>query len=114
MNKIFKYNIFTDNKNCVYAVSSFAGKTVRGVAKCNPNDTFDFESGKKLAIARCASKIATKRFKRACAKHDEAIRLYDAAVKYLHEMEEYEQRAKAELNDALFDEAEVKAEICNK
>lgn len=114
MSKNFKYRVFSDNKNWVYAVSSFAGKTVRGIAKCNPEDEFDFETGKKLAIARCATKIAKKRFARACEKHDEAIAMYTAAKKYLIEMEEYEDNALNELNEALFNEDNIRAEISNK
>jgi hypothetical protein len=51
----------TDNK--IIATSSFAGKTVKGVAKCDPVDTFSVESGEELAAARCNSKISAKRVK---------------------------------------------------
>ena len=65
------YRIY-ETPNKVIAVSSFAGQTVRGVAKCNPADEFDPEKGTALAIARCDTKIAEKRMKRACSKVDEA------------------------------------------
>lgn len=58
-----KYRIYTNGKNIVVAVSSYGGEKVRGVAKCAPEDGFDLEKGKKLAIARCALKIAKKRVK---------------------------------------------------
>jgi hypothetical protein len=64
--------------NKVIAVSSFAGRTVRGVAKCNPKDEFDLEKGKKLAAFRCNEKVARRRFARAIGKCDEA---YDNYVK---------------------------------
>lgn len=49
----------------VYAVSTYAGKTVRGSAKCDPRDEFDLEKGKMLAAARCETKVAEKRWARA-------------------------------------------------
>lgn len=65
----YKY-IETPNK--VIALSTYAGKTVRGVAKCHPNDTFDVEFGRKLAAARCNAKIAAKRHNRASVQYDNA------------------------------------------
>jgi hypothetical protein len=74
----YKY-IETPNK--VIALSTYAGKTVRGVAKCHPNDTFDVEFGRKLAAARCNEKIARKRHERAFSQYAERIRkLSDAQV----------------------------------
>ena len=60
-----KYSFYTDGKTKVIAVSTYAGKAVRGVAKCDINDTFSFEKGKELAAARCNEKVAKKRFARA-------------------------------------------------
>lgn len=53
------------NGNTVIAISTYAGKTVKGVAKCDPEDTFDLEKGKKLAAARCNEKVCRKRLRRA-------------------------------------------------
>ena len=50
--------------NKVICVSSYAKKPVRGVAKCNPNDVFDEEKGRRLAQLRCDYKVAQKRFYR--------------------------------------------------
>ena len=61
MKKEHRYKYYTNNKDVVVAVSSYAGKTVRGVAKCDPRDTFDIEKGKELAAARCNEKIAEKK-----------------------------------------------------
>ena len=68
-----KYNFYTDGKTKVVAVSTYAGKVVRGVAKCDANDTFSLEKGKELAAARCNEKIAKKRFTRAENKKREII-----------------------------------------
>ena len=72
-----KYSFYTDEKTKVVAVSTYAGKTVRGVAKCDVNDTFSLEKGKELAAARCNEKIAKKRLTRAQNAHA------DAMVEYL-------------------------------
>ena len=60
-----KYNFYTDGKTKVVAVSTYAGKVVRGVAKCDVNDTFSLEKGKELAAARCNENVAKKRLTRA-------------------------------------------------
>lgn len=73
----------------VIAVSTYAGRTVRGVAKCDPRDTFDLETGKKLAAARCAYKIAEKRKARATTEFRKAAAAADEAVKRFEEMKQY-------------------------
>lgn len=90
-NKIVKpkYKVFTNNKNEIIAVSTYAGKTVKGIAKCNPSDSFDKDKGEQLAIARCAAKIAEKRRKRAERKVVEAKCLFDEAQAYLDRMNSY-------------------------
>lgn len=90
----YKY-IVTGNK--VIALSTYAGKTVRGVAKCAPGDEFDIEKGKDLATARCAYKIAQKRWKRSCQKLGEAVDILFDAENFYKEMCEYNNRAHTEL-----------------
>lgn len=96
----YKY-YFTDNK--VIAVSTYAGKTVRGVAICSPQDSFDMEKGKKLAAARCAVKIAEKRAKRAAKKVFEAGDAIKAASQHYSAMTSYMDDAMCELEDASYD-----------
>lgn len=60
-NFVPKYRYYTNGENVVVAVASYAGRTIRGVAKCSDQDEFDLETGKKLAAARCAMKIAKAR-----------------------------------------------------
>ena len=44
---MYRYNYcISDSK--VVALGSFAGKTVRGIAKCDPADTFNIEDGKEV------------------------------------------------------------------
>lgn len=90
------------------AISTYAGKTVRGVAVCHPTDTYDEMIGKRLAAARCNAKIAEKRCRRACKQHVEAIEIFNLAEDYLNDMINYAadsfarmENAKAELNDLL-------------
>ena len=90
----YKY-IVAGNK--VIALSTYAGKTVRGVAKCAPGDEFDVERGKDLATARCAYKIALKRQKRARMKCDEALDILSEAEAFYKQMRDYEKRAHAEV-----------------
>ena len=65
------YKIY-HHDNEVIAVSTFAKRMVRGVAKCDPRDEFDHKKGEALAIARCDLKVAEKRIKRA----DEKVKFY--------------------------------------
>ena len=60
MYPIEKYRYFT-NGSKVVAVSTYAGKTVRGVANCDPNDEFSLEKGKELAAARSALHVLPAR-----------------------------------------------------
>jgi hypothetical protein len=94
-----RYKFFT-NENKVVAVSSYAGKTVRGTAKCDPKDSFNLEKGKKLAAARCNAKVAKKRYQRALQKHWEAIIAYEKAKDYLTQMEDYAASSVSELVEA--------------
>ena len=90
-----RYKYYKDSKGKVIAVSSYAGKAIRGVAKCNPNDSFDEDVGKQLAQLRCDVKIADKRIKRAQAQYDAATRAvnkaqadWEKAVQYLSNAEQ--------------------------
>jgi hypothetical protein len=107
----YKY-IETPNK--VIALSTYAGKTVRGVAKCHPNDTFDVEFGRKLAAARCNAKIAVKRAANARNKYwaaheklnevnrtfEKACKYYTDAVAQLKDAEAYLDEVRSSVYDA--------------
>ena len=91
---------FYKSDSKVIAVSSFAQKPVKGVAKCDPNDTFSFEDGKRLAAARCNKKISEKRLKRAERKLAEACAAVLAAENEYDYMRNYYEKAVAGLNEA--------------
>lgn len=94
----------------VVAVSSFAGKPVKGYADCHPNDEFDREYGRALAAARCAEKIAAKRCNRAYSKVDEAKALVNAAMAHLQKMMQYEADAEANYNIASYELMQIESE----
>ena len=100
MYPIEKYKFYT-NGSRVIAVSTYAGKTVRGVAVCHTGDTFSLEKGKKLAALRCAEKIAKKRAARAKRKVDEAYCAYIDAEVYFNKMFNYKEAAFYELNEVI-------------
>lgn len=87
----YKYALYTDKdgKKVISARSTYAGKTVKGYAKCDPRDAYDAECGKRLAAARCNARVANKRAERAKAKVDEATKQFVAAQKYLAKMQNY-------------------------
>lgn len=95
-----KYRFYIDEKNQVIAISTYAGRYVKGVAKCDPRDKFDLEKGKKLAAARCAVKIAEKRVKQANSKYMEATLEAEKKFAYAHEMLDYVIRSNNELLEA--------------
>lgn len=110
-----KYRYFftttRDGNPKVIAISTYAGKTVRGVAVCHPNDSYDEELGKRIAATRCAKKIAEKRYNRAVSKKHDAFELLKRAVDYNHEMETYVSDAKNELNDAVAELNELMSKV---
>lgn len=61
-----KYNFYhNESNNTVVCTTTYKGQIIRGVAKCNPDDEFTIDIGKKLAYLRCKKKFAHKKLKRA-------------------------------------------------
>ena len=105
-----KYRFYT-NGNRVIAVSTYAGKTVRGVAICHPDDNFDMETGKRLAAARCNEKIAAKRLERAAHKAFEAGIDVAKAQQHQREMQEYYNDAYLAYNEAAVEHDQLIASL---
>lgn len=80
-------------KNTICAVSTYAGRDVKGYAKCHPDDAFDEEKGMELAAARCNARIAEKRVERAERKVQEALDRLAEAQEFLEDMNIYRQDA---------------------
>ena len=89
MNNV-NYQVYTDEKNkTVVAVCRYAGRNVRAVAKCSPEDTFNEMTGIKLAITRCEIKAAKLKIKNAAAKYLEAAKAADEAERRFDKMKQY-------------------------
>lgn len=106
MYPIEKYKFYT-NGSKVIAVSSYAGRTVRGVANCHDSDEFSLEKGKELAALRCAEKIAIKRRRRAMKKIDEASKRLCEAKRHYEAMIRYYNDATDELKETQSSLAEI-------
>ena len=99
------YKTYVDEKNrTVIAVCRYAGRNVRAVAKCAPEDEFNIEFGTKLAIARCEVKVAKMKIQNASAAYmkasvaaDEAQRRYDKMKEYYMDSVDQFDNARAEL-----------------
>lgn len=94
----------------VVAISTYAGKKVKGTSTCSANDDFDLTKGKKLAAARCNAKVTEKRRLRAIKQMEEAVEALDLAFRRYEEMRDYSLRAEKDyweaqmyLNDMLDD-----------
>ncbi len=66
----FYYNVETGTIVCT---TIYKGQMVRGIAKCSPEDSFELETGKKLAYLRCKAKFARKKLQRARKAYAEAV-----------------------------------------
>lgn len=93
MAKRTPYKFYTkklnDGRIKTIAVSTYAGRTVRGSAICDFADQYDEAVGQKIAATRCAAKIAQKRLNRAAQKQLEAQRMVQAAQAHYLKMVAY-------------------------
>lgn len=82
--KFDKYTFYqyTDKqgRKVVVAVSRHAGRIVKGYAKCDINDEFDLEIGKRLAAARCNLIVQERKLKTACGNYETAKQNYAKAT----------------------------------
>lgn len=95
----------------ILARSTYAGETVKGKAICHLNDTYDESKGIKLAVARCAEKIARKRKARAARLLKKAQTQLTMAQKYVADMTNYHADACAEVEEAQAELAKILAEM---
>ena len=98
----YKYYQFKNENGgtTVTAASTYAGRTVKGYAKCDPRDSFSIEKGKELAAARCNLKIAEKRKMRAADKYMYAAFEADKAAEYFDRMKQYFMDADDQVDEA--------------
>lgn len=98
-----RYKIYTNHTDTVVATSTYCGKQVRGVAKLHDSDTFNFDIGREIAIAKCNAKIAEKRAKRARNKFLEAQENLRAAADEYSSMSNYSNEAYERYREAVND-----------
>lgn len=84
-------HIYNICNNKVVCIKKYAGKTYRGISKCDTSyDEFDEELGMKLAKLRCDVKIARKKLLRAAEKTQEARSVHLAAEEnYRYQLSRY-------------------------
>lgn len=92
--------VVNKEKRTIVALTSFAGKTVSGIAKCHPSDSFNEEAGKALAKARADFKVAVKRSKYANKRLEIADNLFNHMLKERDFWLEYTVQSNKELHDA--------------
>ena len=79
------YNVYViENRRMVVAVTKYNGNTVRAVAKCHPEDTFDAKTGITLAVLRCEIKL--NKIKRSILKEHlqmivRSLKIYEKAIR---------------------------------
>ena len=95
----------------ILARSTYAGETVKGKAICHLNDTYNEEKGVKLAVARCAEKIARKRKARAARLLKKAQTQLAMAQKYVADMTNYHADACTEFEEAQAELADILAKM---
>ena len=84
----------------VIATTTYRGKPVRAVAKCNPEDEYDRQFGEALALARLNLKVAKKRRARSYEKMYAAADAHREALDFYYEMRNYNDAAIQEVKDA--------------
>ena len=86
--KFYKFYV-NEDKGEVIAVTRYGGRAIKGIAKCSPEDIFNLELGKRIAVARAERKVAKAKLRNASVKYCEAAAAADAAVKRYEKMKQY-------------------------
>lgn len=92
----YKYYEHTleDGAKEIIAVSSYAGRRVKGKAVCSPDDEYNETIGKKLATLRCDVKVDEKRLRR-------AERERDLLINWQRELDKLFEKNKSYLEDSI-------------
>jgi hypothetical protein len=99
------------NTTEIIAMSTYAGDTVKGKAICHINDNYNEEAGIKLAVARCAEKIARKRKARATRLLKFSKEQLAEAQRYVDKMTHYYEDACVEAKEATVEVADILAKM---
>lgn len=85
-----KYRFYCNSETKTIVCTTFyKGKTIRGIAKCNPKDNFNEDAGKRLAYLRCKYKLMKNKFRRAEKAYKDAVIMAAKANSNLNKVTEF-------------------------
>lgn len=109
-----KYHFYYhEDKKTVVCTTLYKGQMVRGIAKCDPEDEFDLEFGKKVAYLRCKAKFARKKFKHALKVEREAFVVANKAKYHLDKASEFVSDAEMQLVNAMVELNDLETRMNN-
>lgn len=109
----YKFYCNKEEKTIICAVL-YKGKTIRGIAKCDPEDEFNLELGKKLAYLRCRKKFLRKKLKRALQVERDAIIAEARAKCNLANARDFVSDSEIQFNNTINELAKFEAELNNQ
>lgn len=102
---------FVRADNSIIAITRYAGKTLRASAKCNPEDKFDEDKGRKLAEARLKVKLVKHRKNWAMRQMIKADIEYIQALRKARKMNKYVDDTWLEYENAMKNLKEIEEKI---
>lgn len=109
-----KYHFYyNEESRTIVCTTTYKGQMVRGIAKCDPNDEFDLDDGKKLAYLRCKAKFARKKLRRASKACLDAFVVANRANYNLDKAQEFKEDSDAQLTSALNELRDFEAKLNN-
>jgi hypothetical protein len=110
---MYRHYFYTDKNGAkvVVAVSTYAGKPVKAIAKCDPSDNYSEEKGRQLAEARCNVRVSAKRRARAKMKLREAEIALIEAQRHYEDMVHYHAESCTKYNAAINEEKTLTASL---
>jgi hypothetical protein len=105
---------YVDKKTGAHVVKAntmYAGRNVSAYSKCDPEDTFDYDFGKKVALKRLDYKISLKRaasmkeYAKFCRMNLEFLEIEKRRIKNAL------QRAEVAYSDRMVEASELEAEL---
>lgn len=107
----FYYN---KDEETIICTTLYKCQVVRGIAKCNPEDEFNLELGKKLAYLRCRKKFLRKKLKRALQVERDAIIAEARAKCNLANACDFVSDSEIQFNNTINELAKFEAELNNQ
>ena len=94
----YKFYYNKDEKTLICTIL-YKGKTIRGIAKCDPDDEFNIDTGKKLAYLRCRQKLLVKKVKHSSKVEDDATAALEKAKVNMQKASKFYADATSQLYD---------------